>query len=388
VTAKSFMVITGEASGDALAAELVTALRAASTSPLQFFGVGGAQVRDAGVETVFDFTGNAVFGLEALKRIGDYKARLKQLVALTIRRQPDAVICVDFGGFNSRFAAAIKNHVRATGGAWQPKIIQFVSPQVWASRPWRAQKLARNVDLLLTIFPFEKAWYARRVPQLRVEFAGHPMVDRYARSVPADRFAANKLPGENPRLVIFPGSRPSELQRHLPILSEALQKIRVSKPGVRTTMVIGETLIARARQIGLPSDVEVRSTDLAGALANADMAIAKSGTITLECAFFGVPTVAMYKTSWPTYLLAKSIVSVKWIAMPNLLANEEVFPEFVQSAATAENIARGTLEFLNDSGRRNWVKGKLKEIVSSLGEPGASRRAAEMILSLAGGENT
>ena len=182
--------------------------------------------------------------------------------------------------------------------------------------------------------------------------------------------------------MIFPGSRPSELQRHLPVLSEALEKIRAQEPGVRTTMIIGESLIERARQIGLPANVEVRSSDLAGALANADVAIAKSGTITLECAFFGVPTVAMYKTSWPTYAIAKSIVSVKWIAMPNLLANEEVFPEFVQGAATAENIARATLEFLNDSTRRNWVKGKLKEIVSSLGEPGASRRAAEMILSL------
>src|SRR3954464_14235952 len=106
------MVITGEASGDAIATELVTALRATSPTPLKFFGVGGAQVRDAGVETVFDFSQNAVFGLEALKRLGEYKARLQPLVARAIERQPDSIICVDFGGFNSRFAGEIKKHVR------------------------------------------------------------------------------------------------------------------------------------------------------------------------------------------------------------------------------------------------------------------------------------
>ena len=379
------MVITGEASGDMLAAELVTALREKSSSPQKFFGVGGAQVRDAGVETVFDFSQNAVFGLEALKRLGEYKARLQQLLALAIERRPDALICVDFGGFNSRFAQTVKEHVRGQGEtAWHPKIIQFVSPQVWASRPWRANKLARNVDLLLTIFPFEKAWYAQRVPQLRVEFVGHPIVDRYARDIPNERFAAGRMPGANPRLVIFPGSRPSELKRHLPVLSEALAQIRAVKPGIRATMILGETLMPAAKQFGLPEGVEVRSANLAGALAEADVAIAKSGTITLECGFFGVPTVVMYKTSWATYALGKSLVNVKWVAMPNLLANEEVFPEFIQGQATSDNIAGATLELLDDAARRNWVKTKLKEIASSLGGPGASRRAAEMILSLVG----
>jgi len=384
VSGKSFMVIAGEASGDALAAELVVALRETSTSPLTFFGVGGRAVRDAGVETVFDFSQNAVWGLEALKRLGEYREALKQVVELAIKRKPDAIICVDFGGFNSRVAQEIKNHVRgSTDAAWQPRIIQFVSPQVWATRPWRAKKLARNVDLLLTIFPFEKTWYAQRVPKLRVEFIGHPMVDRYARDVTDDRFSNQAIVSTKPpHVVILPGSRPSELRRHLPVLNDALTRIRAQTPGVRATIILGESLLPFARQIGLPADVEVRSAGLATALAHADVAIAKSGTITLECAFFGVPAVVLYKTSWPTYLIAKPLVNVRWAAMPNILANEEVFPEFVQGAATGENIARATLEFLNDAARRNWVKAKLKEIVSSLGESGASRRAAKAILGL------
>jgi len=291
---------------------------------------------------------------------------------------------VDFSGFNRRFAHAVKQHVAheeaAASGGWNPKIIQYVSPQVWASRPRRADKLAEDVDLLLAIFPFEKDWYARRAPEMRVEFVGHPVVDRYAGA--ARQMASDVPVHEPPRLVVLPGSRPSELKRHLPVLSEALRQIRARKPGLQVTMVMPQGLIARAREIGVPPDVDLRSTGLAEALAGADAAIAKSGTITLECAYFGVPTVAFYKTSWATYELARRIVSVQWVAMPNILANEEVFPEFVQDKASAENIARTTLEFLDNVARRTYVKTRLKEIVSGLGTPGASHRAAEAILKL------
>jgi lipid-A-disaccharide synthase len=379
------MVISGEASGDAIAAGLVTALKQHAPEPLTFFGVGGAQVREAGVETVFDFSSNAVFGLEALKRLGEYRARLGELLKLAVARRPDAIICVDFGGFNSRFAGLVREHVATARDDWKPKIVQLVSPQVWASRPWRADKIARNVDLLLTIFPFEKAWYAQRVPHLEVEFVGHPIVDRYVGTVSKDRFTSPTIATEHPCLVVLPGSRPSELKRHLPVLNKALRIIRHQKPGTRVAMVLSAALADVAKEIGLPDGVKVRSTGLAEALATADAAIAKSGTITLECAYFGVPTVAMYKTSWATYALAKRLLNVRWIAMPNILANEEVFPEFVQGAATSESIARATLEFLNDTGRRNWVKAKLRDIALSLGDPGASQRAAEAILRLISG---
>ena len=146
-------------------------------------------------------------------------------------------------------------------------------------------------------------------------------------------------------------------------------------------MIIPETLRDTAVKLGVPSDVELCET-LADSLAEADVAIAKSGTVTLECAYFGVPAVVMYKTSWLTYAIAKRIVNVDYVAMPNLLANEEVFPEFLQSRATAGNIARSALELLCDEARRNYVKAKLKEIVGSLGQPGASRRAAEAIIAL------
>ena len=238
--------------------------------------------------------------------------------------------------------------------------------------------MAEDIDLLLVIFPFEKAWYAQRVPQLRVEFAGHPMADRYEGKLPA---ADKPFNSESPLIVVLPGSRPGELKRHLPILCGALRRIREAKPKARALMVVADRLVPMAREIGLPPNVEIQS-DLADALARADLALAKSGTVTLECGFFGVPSVVFYKTWWLTWEIGSRIVQVKWAAMPNLLANEEVFPEFLQPAATAENISRSALELMTDAGRRTKVQSKLREIRASLGQPGASGRAAEVTLKL------
>ncbi len=374
------MVIAGEASGDMLGAELVTALRGVLSErqmEAKFFGVGGERLAAAGVEVLFDFARNAVFGLEVWRRIFEFKQRFDALLKVAVERRPDLILCVDFGGFNRRFARAVKKHVRRAGAGWNPKVVQYVSPQVWASRPGRAEKMARDVDLLLAIFPFEKDWYARRVPGFAVEFVGHPVVDRYAGLVPDRGGVVEK----GTRLVVLPGSRPSELRRHLPILADALREIRAAVPEVSVAMVMPESLVPAARAIGLPEGVELRA-DLAATLAASDVAIAKSGTITLECAMFELPTVAFYRTSVLTYAIASRIVNLKWIAMPNILANAEVFPEFVQSEATSGNIARAALEFLNDAARRRTVQTKLREIVASLGGPGASRRAAEAVAKL------
>ena len=187
------MLIAGEASGDLLAAELVSALLAASKRSEdgrvpQFFGAGGARMASAGVELAFDMTQHSVIGIsDVLKNYFKFRRLFNQLLALAIERKPDVVIGVDYGGFNLRFGHAIKQQVRKQfghGGShpqnpWLPKIVQFVSPQVWASRPGRAKLLAADYDLLLSIFPFDKDWYARRVPKLRVEFVGHPMMGRF-----------------------------------------------------------------------------------------------------------------------------------------------------------------------------------------------------------------
>ena len=174
------MLIAGEASGDLLAAELVSALRG-KLPDATFFGAGGPRMAESDLELAFDLTQHSVIGIsDVLKNYFKFRRLFNQLLALAIERKPDVVIGVDYGGFNLRFGHSVKEYVRNNPFAkWKPKIVQFVSPQVWASRPGRANLLAADYDLLLSIFPFEKDWYAQRVPQLRVEFVGHPMVGRF-----------------------------------------------------------------------------------------------------------------------------------------------------------------------------------------------------------------
>jgi lipid-A-disaccharide synthase len=183
---------------------------------------------------------------------------------------------------------------------------------------------------------------------------------------------------------LLPGSRADELQRHLPVMLGALKLIQKKLPSAKAKMVLPDEALKQLadKLSALPSDTEIQIGNLPQALAQADLAIASTGTVTVECAFFGVPTVTLYKTSWSTYQIAKRIVTVKSLTMPNILANEEVFPEFVQGAATPKNIAGAALELLQNEPRRNQIKKRLAEVVSSLGEPGANTRAAAAILSL------
>lgn len=396
------MLIAGEASGNLLAAELVRALRSESgaggaspttdAQPLRsgleprFFGAGGPRMAAVGVDLAFDMTAHAVIGLDALKHLLKFRRLRNQLFQLALRRQPDAIVCVDFGGFNSRFGHAVKAYARTHRDwfhDWDPKLIQFISPQVWASREGRAYKLAGDFDLLLSIFPFEKKWYARRVPGFRVEFIGHPMMERFSATPPLATGARHPDDSLSTRVVLLPGSRPRELSLHLPVMIGALDLMRASFPHLIASMVLpSQSLVDQAKAMGLPEGLDVRLGGLSSALTQADLAIAKTGTTTMECALFGVPVVALYKTSWLTYQVARRIVKVKFLSMPNLLADAPLFPEFIQGAATARNVAGAALDLLADPGRWADVKKRLAEVVASLGGPGAARRAAAAILHL------
>jgi lipid-A-disaccharide synthase len=238
--------------------------------------------------------------------------------------------------------------------------------------------MAKDFDLLLSIVPFEPEWYAARVPQLRVEFVGHPLVDRFG---PPPARVESKVEKDFPSVVLLPASRPGEVKRHVPVLLGAVERIRAVFPRTQVRMVLpNEKLAEQARQLGLPPDLPVQIGGVADALRQADLAIAKTGTITLECAYFGVPAIALYKTSWFTWQIAKRILTVKYGAMPNLRLNREIYPEFIQDMATAENIGRAAIELLKDAGRREKIRSDLVEVVASLGPGGAATRAANAIL--------
>ncbi|MEW6302580.1 MAG: lipid-A-disaccharide synthase [Verrucomicrobiota bacterium] len=387
----SFMLIAGEASGDTLAAELVTALKrhpalTAAPFPPRFFGAGGPKMAAAGVELSFDLVSHAVFGVtEVLKDLGKFLRFFDELVALAVRRLPDVIILVDSGGLNLRVAKKLRALLRQRSKTffdWNPKIVYYVSPQVWASRPGRAYVLADNVDLLISIFPFEKEWYAQRTPSLPVAYVGHPMVDRHASL--ANR-AGDHSGAEPPLVAVLPGSRRQELRHHLPVMLDAIERIHGELPAHFRLILPDPGLAETVRDaIGKRPHISVQTGGLAGTLAEAAAAISKSGTITLECGYFGLPTVVIYKLSWPMYWLARQVVTVRHIAMPNLLAGETIFPELIQGDATPRNIARETLDLLRNPSRRAEVTSKLANVRTQLGSPGAATRAANAIVGLFG----
>ena len=384
---KTFMLIAGEPSGDLLAAELVAAIKRtpemeANPFPPRFIGAGGSKMAAAGVELAFDLTQHSVIGIsEVAKKYFEFRRLFHQLIQFAIENQPDVIIGVDFGGFNLRFAKAIQQRVRkarGTFGNWNPKIVQYVSPQVWASRAGRAQLMEQTHDLLLSIFPFEKGWYAQHAPQLRVEFVGHRLVENKSAIPSPESEIASAAP-----LVLLPGSRPDELRRHLPVVVETFQLLRKQMPNLTAKMVLpNEGIAAQAKALGLPSGLEIQIGNLSGALAGAEVAITKSGTVTLECAAAGVPAVVFYRTSWLTYWIGRQIVKVKYLAMPNLLADAEIYPEFIQHRATPQRIAVAALDLLKSAEKRREIKARLAQVIATLGEPGANGRAAAAILSL------
>ena len=378
------MLIAGEASGDLLAAELVAALRE-RLPDANFFGAGGTKMSGAGVELVHEMSQLSVVGVtDVLMKLFELRQLMQKLLAAAIKRQPDVIIGVDYGGFNLRFGHAVKEYVRNNPfGTWKPRIVQFVSPQVWASRPGRAKRLAEDYDLLLSIFPFEKDWYAQRVQRLRVEFVGHPMVGRFAND--DLRLTRQTRDANGPKqIVLLPGSRRSELKRHLPPMLGALRMIQEKFPSARAKMILPDQALEElaGRLITSATNLDIQIGSLPQALAQTDIAIAKTGTVTMECAFFGVPTVTLYKGSWLNYQIARHFITVKTFTMPNLLAKEEVYPEFLQNALTAENVAGAALDLLQNDARRQRIKSQLAQVIASLGGPGAPQRAAEAVLSL------
>lgn len=387
------MLVAGETSGDLLGAELVDALRrtpAWRTWPHEprLFGAGGSHLAAAEVELAFDLTRHAVVGLsEVLRQILRFRRLLGRLVALACERQPDLLVGIDFSAFNRRLVRAVRRRVAAQRGSfhnWRPRFVQYVSPQVWASRPGRAYALERDLDLLLCLFPFEREWYARRVPRLHVEWVGHPLVDRHARRPTGGAASVPAVSTGTPTLLLLPGSRLGELRSHLPLLLGAMERLR-NGPPLRFQLVLASEELRRAAEaLGVrPSaDFTVQVGGVAAALARATAALASTGTVTLECALHGVPTVAFYRTSWSTYQIAKRLVTVEYAAMPNLLANARIFPEFIQEAATPENLEAAARRLLADAALRAGIRERLAQVVATLGGPGASDRAAAAILEL------
>lgn len=372
---RTIMLVAGDPSGDALAAGLMGELEEALEDPVRFIGAGGPKMAAAGARLEFDLTASAVIGL-VFKKLPFFWRRAKQLVQLAEAQRPEVIILVDFSWFNLWLGSVLKRRAARAPG-WKPKIVKYVSPQVWAYFPWRADITARHADLLLCLYPFETAWYARRAPRLRVECVGHPLVDKYGPVVP-------RPVGGTDLVALLPGSRRGELQRHVPVMAGAARQIQAERSAVFKMVLANEEMAGLAASL-LPGDgpkIETVTGSLEETLRASSLAIASTGTVTLECAYFGVPTVALYKTSWSTYWLGRQVVNVRFLAMPNILADESLFPEFIQGQATPDRIAEAAISLLDNPQRRRRIQERLGETMAEMGGPGASKRAARAVASL------
>ncbi|MGA2222626.1 MAG: lipid-A-disaccharide synthase [Verrucomicrobiia bacterium] len=359
---RSLMFIVGEASADAHAAALIRELRKQSPD-IQLFGAGGPQMKAAGMKLTVDLTEHAVVGfVEVLKNYGKFRRIFNDLLAEVGRRKPDAIVLVDFPGFNLRFAKAVKQRFPQT------KIIYYISPQLWAWHASRARQIERDVDLMLTIFPFEKDWYATHAPKLRVEFVGHPLAERM-------RDDGGGMKREEKLVLLLPGSREREVAKIWPIMAKVVDLM----PDDLEFVAAAVNEQTAAMMMNHPR-VEVQVGKAQELMQRAALAITASGTATMECAFYGCPMIVVYKVNWLTYLIGRIVVTVNWLAMPNVIADREVVPEFIQGDAQPNHIAAAARGLLENTAKRETMQKELAAVVGNLGGPGASGRAARLIL--------
>lgn len=377
------MIVAGEASGDAHAAALVKALREkAPQTKLDFFGSAGPKMRDAGVEALVRADDLSIVGIPEITRaLPMFWQTFRKLKDTAIRKKPDAVILVDFPDFNLRLARSLKK-----AGL---KVIYYISPQLWAWRKYRAQIVRKYVDLMLAIMPFEKDWYARHGID-HVEYVGNPLAGEVRPKMTRPEFCLRHGLDENsPLIALLPGSRHKELARILPGLLQAAALIAGKDPGCQFVIALAGSrrpeevaeIIAKAKEngTGLPPDFSTVYGETFEALAAADAAVVTSGTATLETAIIGTPMVVVYKTSSFNYKTLRPLIDVPHFGLINLIAQERMAVELIQDDFTPEALSAELLRLLEPENNRR-MRGRLKEVVDTLGDGGASERAAEAIL--------
>jgi lipid-A-disaccharide synthase len=370
----------GEASGDLYAGALTRELLALDPG-VTVSGLGGPQLAAAGGHLVDDYREISVSGLiEWIPKLPRLLAARRRLVAAAETQRPDALVLIDFSGFNFRLAPAIKR--------LGVPVIYYISPQIWASRPGRLATMRAIADRVLVIFPFEAAIYENGgVP---VEFVGHPLIDLAKSTATRESFLRGlMLTPSAPTVAILPGSRGGEVSRILPGLAAAARLLRRDLPAAQFVVARAPHLddrlfdVVRTAGAGAPFAIVEHDTDTV--LASADVALTASGTATVQAALHDTPMVIVYRMAPLSYQLARRVVTLDTIGMVNLIAGQTIAPELVQDAFTPEAVAREAMSMLTDGDRTARIRAGLANVRARLGGPGASRRAAQAILRVARG---
>ena len=375
--------VAGEESGDARAVEVMQAIKA--QHPSVIFGGAGGNAMQKLCEQQFDnwVQHAAVTGLwDVLKNYAYFRQKFHAMLAAIREKKPDAVVLVDYPGFNLRLARTLRN----TG--YQGKILYYISPQVWAWNRGRIPKMARFLDLMICVFPFEAPMY--QASGLHTVFVGHPLLEALA----AKRGGIEREPN---LLGLFPGSREREVKRNFPVMLEAARLVAEKMPGIRfEASAAGNARAESMRKLAAGFPVEIRQGNAHELMQRATAGIVCSGTATLEAAFFGLPYCLIYKTAWLTFEIGKRLVDVNALGIVNILNNYRLNPpqnptlpakpaphlvrEFIQNDATPEALAGESLRLLDSESTRRELRAELEGIISMLKAEGASERAAKTLL--------
>jgi len=373
--AMRILLSCGETSGDLYAGELVRELRLRQPG-IEVFGLGGDRLAAQGAELLAHVKDLAVVGLlEVVSHLRSLRRVFDRVLSEVDRQLPDVAVLVDYPDFNLRLA----RHLRRRG----VRVVYYVSPQVWAWRRGRLDTIRKTVDHMLVIFPFEEALY--REAGVPVTFVGHPLVDLV--HPPADKrgfVTGLGLDPERPVVALLPGSRPKEIAHNLPPLAGAVEKLAGERPELQFLLALAPSLSFRAVADAFRSlPVHIVANQTQGVLASGTVSVVASGTATVEAALLGAPMVVVYRLAPLTYLLGRRLVKVPHFAMANLIAGERVVPEVIQRELTPERVAAEVRALLDAPARREAMQAGLAEVRRKLGEPGASGRAAAVVLDAA-----
>ena len=370
------LISAGEASGDIHAAAVTVALKRID-STTEVFGMGGDELRAAGGEVLFDIKDHGVMGfVEVIKKLPDLFKLRREFARVMDERKPDCLVVVDYPGFNMKLAKLA--HDKGI------PVVSYIAPSAWAWNKGRAKNVAKIVDKVACIFPFEYDVY--KEAGAPVEFVGHPLVDIVHPTMERAEAEAwvGKVPG-CPLVLLMPGSRLMEIERMLDVILEGAKLLKKQMPEVQFAMpragtIPIEMLQGKIKASGL--DVKITEGHNYDLFSVADLALATSGTVTLEAAMCGLPSVILYRTSAITAFIARRVINIPNIGLPNIVAGRQILPELLQEELTPAKLAATAVELLAPE-RRPQLEANLAYMKERLGEPGAVNRVAQLILRIA-----
>lgn len=379
-------VIAGEPSGDLLGGRLMAALTCETQGSVHFAGIGGRSMTEQGMTSLFPMSDLTVMGLvEVLPRIPKILKRVRQTVEHIKALRPDAVVTIDSWGFTGRVQTALKKEC--------PDIprIHYVAPMVWAWKPKRAKSLAHVLDMLMTLLPFEPEWFSRE--GLETHHVGHPVIESGADQGQGERFRqSHGLTASQSLITVLPGSRTSEVSRLLPVFKAAVEELAARHPGLIIAVPTVETVSRIVRQEvqgwSVPAIIIEDRRETYDAFAASRAALAASGTVALELAMAGLPSVIAYRVSPVTAWLAQRVMGlkIKWASLPNMVMDRPIMPECLQENCIPANLVRALDPFLDPSFSPESIRQDLAEAMRRLGygEKSPGQWAARTLLDYIG----